>query len=41
MTINELIELYKKLQLTAVAKQVDEACQQALRQQLPYSDFLS
>ncbi len=40
MTINELIELCKKLQLTAVAKQVDEACQQALRQQLPYSDFL-
>ena len=40
MTISELIDLCNKLQLTVVAKKVDDACQQALRQQLPYNDFL-
>lgn len=40
MNQQQLIELCKNLQLTVVAKQVEEACQQAQRQQLPYNNFL-
>ena len=36
MTLRNVIELCKKLQLTMVAKQVEDASQQALRQQLSY-----
>ena len=40
MTLHSVIELCKKLQLTIVAKQIEDANQQALRQQLPYDEFL-
>ena len=41
MKLNELTELCKNLQLTTVAKRVEDACQQALRQQQTYEEFLS
>ena len=40
MTIQTLIITAKKLQLSTLAKLVENCCQQALRQQLPYDQFL-
>jgi len=40
MMIQDLIELCKTLQLTVVSKQIEQASQQALRQQQPYDEFL-
>jgi len=40
MTLQQLIDLCKKLQLTTLAKRVQGASQQAMRQQLPYDEFL-
>lgn len=38
--IQDLITLCKTLQLTRITGQVEDACQQAMRQQLPYEEFL-
>lgn len=40
MNTNYLIDLCHRLQLTTVAKRVEQACQQATRQQTLYKDFL-
>ncbi len=40
MKIELLIEMCTKLQLSTLAKQVSDSCQQASRQQLPYDEFL-
>jgi len=40
MILQELIQLCQDLGLSTLAMRVEDACQQALRQQLPYDEFL-
>ena len=40
MKIQALIELCENLQLTTLVKQIENRCQQAIRQQTPYDEFL-